>query len=78
MDNFHVEEDNLLVEVDNLLVQVGFLLVEVGSGLFAVDNQLVLGGMCMVVVFPPCWLFDERFPVYCENSLLPEKCFPDR
>lgn len=60
-----VEVDNHLVEADNLLGHVGFLLVEVESGLVAVDNhdnQLVLEGLSIVVVFPPFLLCDERFP----------------
>lgn len=60
-----VEVDNHLVEADNLLGHVGFLLVEVESDLVAVDNhdnQLVLEGFSIVVVFPPFLLCDERFP----------------
>ena len=48
------------MEVDNLLVRLGFHLVEVGSCLGAVDDPLVLGRLCMVVVWRPCWLSVER------------------
>ena len=68
VDNLLVEVDNhavvnnVLVEVDYLLVHVGFLLVEVESYLAPADNQLVLEGLSIAVVFPPFLLCDERFP----------------
>ena len=52
----------MLAEGDYLLVHVGFLFVEVESDLFAVDNhnnQLVLEGLSIVVVFPPFLICDE-------------------
>ena len=59
------------MEVDNLLVHLGFYLVVVGSGLVADDYQLVLGGLSIVVVFPPCLLCDERFLFCCANFCCP-------
>ena len=77
MGSLLVEVENSLVEVDNLLVHLGFLLVAVGSGLVADDYQVVLGGLSIVVVFPPCLLCDERFFFLLCKFLLPEDYFPN-
>ena len=74
VDN-HVVVNNLLVEVYYMLVHVGFLLVEVESDLTAADNQLVLEGLSIVVVFPPYLLCDKQFPFLCANFCCPKTIF---